>query len=39
MIRDEKELGNIGDYILENPVKAGLICNWEDWPYTYWRSL
>ncbi len=35
MIRDEKELGSIGDYILNNPVKAGKIDHWEDWPYSY----
>jgi len=35
LVRDEKELSNIGDYIRENPVKAGLVNSWEDWPYSY----
>lgn len=34
-VRDEKELERIVQYILNNPVKAGLVENWEDWPYTY----
>jgi REP element-mobilizing transposase RayT len=35
LVRDEKELGAIGDYILENPVKAGLTDRWENWLYNY----
>lgn len=35
LIRSNKELGNIGDYIIENPVKAGKVSKWQDWPYTY----
>ncbi|AII51078.1 hypothetical protein N008_03655 [Hymenobacter sp. APR13] len=23
-------------YVLNNPVKAGLVESWEQWPYTYW---
>ncbi len=38
LVRDEKELSAIGDYILENPVKAGLTDRWENWPYTYVKS-
>lgn len=38
LVRDEKELNNIGDYILENPVKAGLIDSWENWPYSYVKN-
>lgn len=34
-VRDEKELWNIVHYILENPVKAGLIEKWEDYPFIY----
>lgn len=34
-IRNEKEWTNIFWYILNNPVKAGLVTNWEDWKYTY----
>jgi len=35
LIRNDKELGYIGDYIIENPVKAGIVSKWQDWPYTY----
>ncbi len=37
MIRNEKELSSIGDYILNNPVKSGKVQAWEDWPYNYVR--
>jgi len=39
LIQDDRELGNIGNYIIENPVKAGKVINWEDWPYTYVKYL
>lgn len=39
LIRNEKELGNIGDYIIENPVKAGKVPQWQDWPYTYVKYI
>jgi putative transposase len=29
------ELERIISYVLENPVKAGLIEEWQQWPYTY----
>lgn len=29
------ELGRIVSYVLENPVKAGLIDVWQKWPYSY----
>ncbi len=35
LIRDDNELERIGNYIIENPVKAGKTNNWEDWPFTY----
>jgi putative transposase len=31
----EKEFNRILAYILNNPVKAGLVKNWNDWPWTY----
>ena len=34
-IRDYKECKNIIRYTLQNPVKAGLTANWQDWPYSY----
>jgi len=35
VIRDEAELENTLKYTLYNPVKAGIIDEWEQWPYTY----
>jgi putative transposase len=34
-IRDDKELFYIVRYILLNPVKAGMVKNWNDWEFTY----
>ncbi len=34
-VRSQKELQNILTYILQNPVKAGLVKTWEEWPYSY----
>jgi putative transposase len=33
------EFNNIVNYILLNPVKAGLVKNWEDWKWTYRASI
>jgi REP element-mobilizing transposase RayT len=35
VIRDAEELENTVAYTLNNPVKAGLVKHWKDWPYTY----
>ena len=35
VIRDQDELENTIRYTLNNPVKAGLVQQWEDWPYNY----
>jgi REP-associated tyrosine transposase len=35
VVRDEKELERIILYILNNPVKAGLVKEWKAWPFTY----
>lgn len=35
LIRNEKEYGKFARYIFENPVKANLVENGEDWPW--WR--
>lgn len=35
VIRDEAELERIIQYVLDNPVKAGLVPNWKAWPWTY----
>jgi len=34
-VRDEAELERILRYIINNPVKAGLVSDWQAWPYTY----
>jgi REP element-mobilizing transposase RayT len=33
-IRDERHFANAVQYIHENPVKAGLVENPEDWPFS-----
>ena len=38
IVRDEAEWERIVRYVLNNPVKAGLVSEWEEWPYTYLRS-
>jgi len=35
VVRDEREFERIVSYILNNPVKAGLVENWQDHPYTF----
>jgi len=35
IVRGRNELGNVIDYIMNNPVKAKLVNNWEEWDYTY----
>jgi putative transposase len=39
VIRDRQEWERIVKYVLNNPVKAGLAANWEDWPWTYLKTL
>jgi REP element-mobilizing transposase RayT len=34
-IRDDEELYRIIEYILNNPVKAGLVENWQQWKFSY----
>ena len=38
IVRDEAEWKRIIRYVLDNPVKAGLVSEWQQWPYTYCRS-
>jgi REP element-mobilizing transposase RayT len=38
VVRDEKERERIIAYILDNPVKAGLVKDWQDWPFTYFAG-
>lgn len=35
VVRDEREYERIVSYILDNPVKAGLVENWQDYPYAF----
>lgn len=37
-VRNGKELWNIIQYILHNPVKAGLVAKPDDYPYNYFAS-
>ncbi|MCJ7738580.1 MAG: transposase [Anaerolineae bacterium] len=38
-VRDEAECERIVRYVTANPVKAGLVGHWEDWPWTYVRDV
>jgi REP element-mobilizing transposase RayT len=40
VVRDADELGRIRRYVINNPVKAGLVNAWHEWPWTYcsWLS-
>jgi putative transposase len=37
VVRDEAEWRRIIQYVVNNPVKAGLVKEWQDWPWTYCR--
>jgi len=39
VVRDEQEWQRIIKYVLNNPVKAGLVDTWENWPWNYFRGL
>jgi putative transposase len=34
-IRDDAELGRVLQYVVNNPVKAGLVSDWRAWKWTY----
>jgi len=38
VVRDADELVRIVQYVINNPVKASLVSNWEDWPWTYMKA-
>jgi len=38
VVRDESEFQRIITYVLNNPVKAGLVSVWEEWPWGYLRA-
>lgn len=35
VVRDENELYRIIGYVINNPVKAGLVEDWKEWKYTF----
>ena len=35
VVRNSAELQRILRYVVNNPVKAGLVQRWQDWPYTF----
>ena len=35
VVRDAKELSRIIMYVLNNPVKIGLVQDWRDYPFSY----
>ncbi|MBD2723954.1 REP-associated tyrosine transposase [Hymenobacter armeniacus] len=37
-IRNARELTATIAYTLNNPVKAGLVTDWQQWPHNYWRE-
>jgi putative transposase len=37
IVRDTDELARIVQYVINNPVKAGLASDWEAWPWTYMK--
>ncbi len=38
VVRDERELNRIRQYVVNNPVKAGLVETWEDWPWSFCKA-
>jgi len=38
VVRDQAELERVIKYVLYNPVKAGLVQDWRDWPWTYCKT-
>jgi REP-associated tyrosine transposase len=38
IVRDSEEFHRIVNYVLNNPVKAGLVKDWRDWKWNYQRQ-
>jgi REP element-mobilizing transposase RayT len=38
VVRNHKEFNNILNYILQNPVRAGLVNDWTKWKWSYWKT-
>ena len=34
-LRKEESFREKADYVLANPMRAGLVTRWEDWPYVF----
>jgi putative transposase len=39
VVRNAAELERIVTYVLNNPVKAGLVGDWREWPWTYCKNM
>lgn len=39
VVRNQREFENIVGYILNNPVKAGLVKEWHEWKYSFVREI
>lgn len=39
VVRDEDELSRIIEYVLNNPVKTGLVDKWDDWKWGYCKFV
>jgi putative transposase len=39
IVRSGDEMQRVIAYVLNNPVKAGLVESWEQWPHTYWQEF
>ena len=37
VVRNGKELERIVNYVLYNPVRAGMVSSWEQWKWSYCR--
>lgn len=38
LVRTDDEAERVMTYILNNPVKAGLAAEWQEWPFSYWAA-
>lgn len=39
IVRNERERQRIRRYILQNPVKAGLVRSWDEWPWSFVKLI
>ena len=37
-VRNARELAIAIAYTLNNPMRAGLVTEWQLWPYSYWHE-